>query len=196
MANAVFKLTNQAPTDSNIVLAAFVLQPKDKGKGLEIQQADLANPGAVIGFDLPIGKSVLIVQTEADIAPAAGTPIEDALENGGSIAHIAMDLVLPKIDADQASALSEKLKGLKITKAGIEEKIASVTFARASISTLCMIEMKNGFKFFGNSTPVAEENFNEQIGKRNAFDDAFRQIWSHEGYLLKQRLADQAEKKN
>jgi hypothetical protein len=48
--------------------------------------------------------------------------------------------------------------------------------------------MKSGFQFVGTSTPASPANFDAEIGERYAYDNAFKQIWTHEGYLLRELL--------
>jgi hypothetical protein len=57
-----------------------------------------------------------------------------------------------------------------------------------SIFTICMVIMKNGFIVLGKSAPASSENFNAEVGKTFARDDAMRQIWPLMGYALKDRL--------
>ena len=54
--------------------------------------------------------------------------------------------------------------------------------------TICILTVENGFTFIGKSAAASPANYNEDIGDKIAYEDAFRQIWSHEGYLLKEKL--------
>jgi hypothetical protein len=99
----------------------------------------------------------------------------------------------PSITLDQAK---ERLKGAvapRVTEQSIKDKIEHVGYLLQGFTTICTITMKNGFKFHGFSTPASELNFDSEIGKRYAYDNAFRQIWTHEGYLLRERLHAQQE---
>jgi Phage protein (N4 Gp49/phage Sf6 gene 66) family len=48
--------------------------------------------------------------------------------------------------------------------------------------------MVNGFLFVDYSAPVSEANYDAEVGRKIAYQRAFQQIWSHEGYLLRERL--------
>lgn len=88
----------------------------------------------------------------------------------------------------------ERLKGAiapRVTEESIKAKIADVSYTLAGITTICQIKMKSGFVFLGHSTPAAPANFDAEIGQRYAYDNAFKHIWSHEGYLLRERLSEQ-----
>jgi hypothetical protein len=53
-------------------------------------------------------------------------------------------------------------------------------------TTLCVLVLRNGFVIVGKSACVNSANFNEEIGKRLAREDAVKQMWP----LLGFRLAD------
>jgi hypothetical protein len=59
--------------------------------------------------------------------------------------------------------------------------------------TFCVLVLKNGFTVTGESACVSPENFNEEIGRSVALDNAKQKIWALEGYLLKQSLFDKAQ---
>lgn len=54
--------------------------------------------------------------------------------------------------------------------------------------TICLLTLKNGFNVSGESACASPKNFDAEIGKKIARDNAKQKIWSLEGYLLKQRL--------
>lgn len=54
--------------------------------------------------------------------------------------------------------------------------------------TICCLTLRNGFNVTGESAAASPENFDEQIGRRIAKDNARNKIWALEGYLLKQSL--------
>lgn len=55
-------------------------------------------------------------------------------------------------------------------------------------TTVCRLTLKNGFSTLGESAAVSLDNFNEEIGKKIARDNARDKIWVLEGYLLKDKL--------
>lgn len=54
--------------------------------------------------------------------------------------------------------------------------------------------MENGFKVEGTSACVDPSRYNEAIGRKEAYDNAFEKIWEKEGYLLKQKLFEESQK--
>ena len=56
--------------------------------------------------------------------------------------------------------------------------------------TIAVLTLRNGFIIIGKSTPADPENFDAELGKKFATEDAIRQIWVLEAYLLRQRMTD------
>ena len=55
-------------------------------------------------------------------------------------------------------------------------------------TTICSLVLMNGFVVNGESAAASKENFDVEIGKKVAYENAREQIWKLEGYLLKQKL--------
>jgi hypothetical protein len=81
-------------------------------------------------------------------------------------------------------------KAPRVSEQSIWNKIADTKYIEdpATALTVCIIRVENGFAFIGHSAAASPENYNQEIGRKISFDNAFKQIWSHEGYLLKDRL--------
>ena len=60
--------------------------------------------------------------------------------------------------------------------------------APAETLTFCILILKNGFTVTGESACVSPENFNAEIGRKIARENARNKIWMLEGYLLKEKL--------
>ena len=54
--------------------------------------------------------------------------------------------------------------------------------------TVCLLTLKNGFNVSGESAAASIENFDVEIGRKIAKDNARNKIWALEGYLLKQKI--------
>ena len=57
-----------------------------------------------------------------------------------------------------------------------------------SLLTFCVLVLKNGFTVTGESACASPENFNAEIGKRIARENAVAKVWPLMGYALKQSL--------
>ena len=95
----------------------------------------------------------------------------------------------PELTLDEAKAIVATKTAPKVTEESIKAKIAKVDYVYHHQTTICFIEMINGFRFVGTSTPASPANFDAEVGERYAYDNAFKQIWTHEGYLLREMLS-------
>lgn len=103
---------------------------------------------------------------------------------------------LPAISTQDATERALEKPLPKVTQATIQDHIAEIEYiypAMLTTMTICIIRMVNGFIVLGKSAPVSEGNFDRDIGKRFAYDDAFKQLWQLEGYLLKQRIYEDGQ---
>lgn len=92
---------------------------------------------------------------------------------------------------DDASKAVQKTPN-RISLDSIVEKIAHVDYInpdRHPHMTIALVTMANGFIFVGKSTPADPENFDAELGKKFAYEDAVRQVWPMEAYLLRERMS-------
>lgn len=59
--------------------------------------------------------------------------------------------------------------------------------------TFCVLVLRNGFTVTGESACASPENFNVEIGRRVARENAVAKIWPLMGYQLKQNLYNLAK---
>ena len=119
---------------------------------------------------------------------------------------------------DQAPEAEIKSKGLtapRITPADIEANIASEHYftaydgAQASqififhapvggkngtvrpleLLTFCVLVLRNGFTVTGESACASPENFDADLGRKIARQNAINKVWPLMGYALKEKLA-------
>ena len=60
-----------------------------------------------------------------------------------------------------------------------------------SLLTFCVLTLENGFTVTGESACASPENFDAEIGRKIARDNAVYKVWMLEGYLLKQQLHEE-----
>ena len=58
--------------------------------------------------------------------------------------------------------------------------------------TFCVLVLRNGFTVTGESACASPENFDAEIGRKIARQNAEQKIWPLMGYHLKQQLMEQA----
>jgi len=57
-----------------------------------------------------------------------------------------------------------------------------------NLLTFCVLVLKNGFTVTGESACVSRENFDAEIGRKVARENAVNKLWPLLGYALKERL--------
>ena len=73
----------------------------------------------------------------------------------------------------------------RITREYMEGRIAEKTFTRFSPTvTICQLTLDNGYSIRGESACVNPENYNQEIGERISFDNAFAKLWPLFGFFL------------
>ena len=65
--------------------------------------------------------------------------------------------------------------------------------AALGLLTFCVLVLRNGFTVTGESACASPENFDAEIGRRLAREQAVNKMWPLMGYALKQNLMDLAE---
>ena len=94
--------------------------------------------------------------------------------------------------------LKKGLTAPRITPERLEVVIKSEQFHvfPDTTFTTCLLTLANGYTVLGESACASPENFNAELGRKIARDNARNKIWQLEGYLLKQRLYEDAAKKD
>ena len=59
--------------------------------------------------------------------------------------------------------------------------------------TICILVMRNGFSVIGKAAPVSPLNYNADVGRKFAREDAMRQLWPLMGFSLRDRIAASAD---
>lgn len=85
---------------------------------------------------------------------------------------------------------SKKLDAPRLNPQSIDAVIESEDYYIFPNTTLtvCCLKLKNGFTVTGESAAASKDNFDVEIGRKIAKDNARSKIWALEGYLLRQSL--------
>lgn len=138
-------------------------------------------------------------------------------EGRSAVAALALERVWLTADSDRDTAPGEAMNSLKATEAAsaavaVAPRVSLVDIEGAiahrfdllagnavgvlpgeipplNVLSICILVMKNGFTVIGKSAPAAPENFNRELGRQYAYEDAVRQLWPLMGYALRDRLA-------
>lgn len=93
----------------------------------------------------------------------------------------------PDLSVQEAQEIVSTKTAPKVTEDSIKARINDVRYLRDGTTTICVIEMDNGFEQMGYSKPASPENYDQAVGERYAFEDAFKPLWKYEAYLLLER---------
>lgn len=86
-------------------------------------------------------------------------------------------------DAELERALAA-CPGERVTPEFMKSRIAGTYFMQFDTTTICSVWLDNGFSVRGESACVDPANFNADIGKKIAYDQAFGKLWPLFGFLL------------
>lgn len=95
--------------------------------------------------------------------------------------------------SEQSTEQMIQEKGLnapRLTPQLIDESIVDEAYYvfPGTTTTICRLTLKNGYSTIGESAAVSLANFDEEIGRKVARENARDKIWVLEGYLLRQKL--------
>jgi len=76
-----------------------------------------------------------------------------------------------------------------VSLADIQARIKAVTYTVLSgtTTTICQLQMANGYVVLGTSACVDPKQFSQATGEKYAYEDAINKAWPLEGYLLAER---------
>jgi hypothetical protein len=99
----------------------------------------------------------------------------------------------PILTLEEAKAVvAKEAMAPRVTETLIKDKIGSVIYLKHEHLTICIITMENGFMVTGQSAPANASNYNAKVGQTYAYENAFKQLWVLEGYLLREILYTKA----
>lgn len=90
----------------------------------------------------------------------------------------------------EAEIQRKGLNAPRLTPDDIDAVIASESYTvlPSGRTTICELTLRNGFTVTGESSCVSIDNFDAEIGRKIARDDARDKVWQLEAYLLRDRL--------
>ncbi|WP_308411477.1 Gp49 family protein [Alicycliphilus denitrificans] len=138
--------------------------------------------------------------------PCEATPDPRALERQFQLAPTALPVIDPGPDFLEREIQAKASTGPRVTPADIEAEIACEhhftagqalealghpVHASMSLLTFCVLVLRNGFTVTGESACASPENFNAEIGRRIARENAVNKVWPLLGFRLRDKLAGQ-----
>lgn len=98
----------------------------------------------------------------------------------------AANAVAPRVSLSDIEAAISARYDLTADKAVGEGVPVHVALELLSI---CILVMNNGFTIIGKSAPASPANFNADLGRKLAYEDAVRQVWPLMGFSLRDKLS-------
>jgi len=94
-------------------------------------------------------------------------------------------------EAVEAEIQEKDLNAPRLTPDDIDATILAGQYHvfPGTTTTVCCLTLKNGYTVVGESACASPENFDEELGRKIARDNARNKIWALEGYLLRSNLA-------
>lgn len=94
----------------------------------------------------------------------------------------------------QAAANAVAVTEIRVTEDGIKARIAKVDYYLLpnSTITICNVTLDNGYSVRGESGCVDPANFNPELGRQFAYEQAFAKMWPLFGLLLAERVYESA----
>ena len=80
--------------------------------------------------------------------------------------------------------------GVELDAGLIDEASGTRTHESLGMLTFCVLVLKSGFTVTGESACASPENFDAEIGRKIARENAEKKIWPLMGYHLKQKLSE------
>ena len=93
-----------------------------------------------------------------------------------------------EITRAEADARVEGTVHPRVTREAMEAKVVNVDYFLSGTSTIAVLVLKSGYRVTGVSGCADPRNFDVEVGKRYAYEDAIKNMWPLEGYLLAEVL--------
>ena len=95
----------------------------------------------------------------------------------------------------EAEIQSKGLTAPRITPAAVDACIKAEAYYvfPGQTMTVCCLTLANGYQVVGESACASPENFNAELGRKIARENARNKIWALEGYRLRTELSRVAE---
>lgn len=141
------------------------------------------------------GKGLTICEDQPnarEILTAGLAPIQAQQETARPVAELGATL-----EAGEALAAKDLPAGAqRVALHQLREKVEHVEIVRpfcAPTLTIAVVRLVNGFTLVGKSACADPAAFDAEKGERFAVDDALRQLWPLEAYVLREKLDFEAK---
>ena len=106
---------------------------------------------------------------------------QEIVANGLTAPRITPDDIAANISSEHYFTAADGIRGANDLECESGDPLTLLTF--------CVIELRNGFTVTGENACVSPENFNAEIGRKIARQNAVAKIWPLMGYELRSKLS-------
>lgn len=106
---------------------------------------------------------------------------EEIQAKGKTAARVTPDCVEANIVSEHYFTAADGIRGANELECEKGDPLTLLTF--------CVLELRNGFTVTGESACASPENFDAEIGRKIARQNAVAKVWPLMGYALKEKLA-------
>ena len=99
-------------------------------------------------------------------------------------------------DAEVECLITRKgLNSPRITASDVQNNIVKADYYvfPDSTTTICMLTLRNKFTVIGTASCVSSDNFDAEIGRGIAYNNAKNKVWELLGFLLANELIEKEE---
>lgn len=108
-----------------------------------------------------------------------------ASDNEAAKVAVAPRVTLDDIEARIAGEYYIRANEATTTEGAVDDGVSDAL----ACLTICILVMRNGFTVTGESACASPANFNAELGRKFAREQAVRKVWAFEGYALRSKLA-------
>ena len=106
---------------------------------------------------------------------------QEIVANGLTAPRITPDNIAANISSEHYFTAADGIRGANDLECESGDPLTLLTF--------CVIELRNGFTVTGESACASPENFNAEIGRKIARQNAVQKVWPLMGYELRSKLS-------
>jgi hypothetical protein len=116
--------------------------------------------------------------------------IEQQIQSKGLTApRITPDDIEANIDSEHYFTGAQGLAGVAVCAEDADGVPTLSTNSPLHLLTFCVLVLRNGFTVTGESACASPENFDAELGRKIARQNAVAKVWPLMGYALKSRMA-------
>ena len=172
------------PSDDDYMVCEWM--PYQKGQAAKTEAA----PGAIESKAYGDGTTATGPGPLPELSPAEQS-IEDEIQaKGKTAARVTPDDIQREIVEETYFTAAEGRHGHSHKNHGFQ--YAELAQSPLNLLTFCVLELRNGFTVTGESACASPENFDAEIGRRIARENAVQKIWLLLGFRLRDKLTEAA----